>query len=71
MHEEDKTQCQLCKRLAGPIIPLFWSNMVWKRVSLIDVVARGQLTAIFLYVGPFFGMVTPKQSTNWVILEQA
>ena len=31
--KEDKTQCQLCKRLAGPIIPLYWSSVVWKRVS--------------------------------------
>ena len=28
----NKTQCRLCKRLAGPIIPVFWSSMVWKRV---------------------------------------
>ena len=24
----NKTQCQLCKRLGGPIIPLFWSGLV-------------------------------------------
>ena len=29
----NKTQCQLCKRLAGPIIPLSWSGLVWKDVS--------------------------------------
>ena len=31
---DNKTQRQLCKRLAGPIIPLYWSCLVWKRVSL-------------------------------------
>ena len=30
----NKTQCQLCKRLAAPIIHLSWSCLVWKRVSL-------------------------------------
>ena len=29
-----KTQCQLCKRLAGPFIPLSWSCLVWKRILL-------------------------------------
>ena len=53
MHEEDKTQCQLCKRLTGPIFPLSCSNMVRKRVSPMDVVARGQLTAILLCVRSF------------------
>ena len=31
---ENKTQRQLCKRLAGPFIPFSWSCLVWKRVSL-------------------------------------
>ena len=30
----NKTQCQLCKRLAGPFIPLSWSCLVWKRILL-------------------------------------
>ena len=30
----NKTQRQLCKRLAGPLIPFSWSCLVWKRVSL-------------------------------------
>ena len=25
----NKTQCQLCKRLVGPIVPLYWSGVVW------------------------------------------
>ena len=25
----NKTQCQLCKRLAGPIFSLYWSEVVW------------------------------------------
>ena len=49
------------QNLVGPIIPLSWSNMVWKRVSPMDVAARGQLTAILL-CWVVFGMVTPKQS---------
>ena len=24
----NKTQCQLCKRLVGPIVPLYWSGVV-------------------------------------------
>ena len=31
--ERKKTKCQLCNRLAGPIIPFSWSNVVWKRIS--------------------------------------
>lgn len=30
----DKTQCQLCKGLAGPFIPLSWSCLVWRRILL-------------------------------------
>ena len=30
----NKTQRQLCKRLAGPFIPFSWSCLVWKRVLL-------------------------------------
>ena len=44
----DKTQCQLCKRLGGPIIPLSWSGMVRKRVLTMDVITMRQSTAIFL-----------------------
>ena len=48
----NKSQCQLYKRLAEPIIPLF---LVWSRkgVSTIDVITRGQSTAMFLCIGPF------------------
>ena len=72
MHGEDKTQCQLCKRLTGPIITLFWSNMVWKRVSPMDVVARGQLTAFLLCIRSFLAWLHPNTQTNIrVILVQA
>ena len=30
----NKTQRQLCKRLAGPFIPFFWYCLIWKRFSL-------------------------------------
>ena len=35
-HDENdnKTQCQLCKRVVGPFIPLSWSCLVWKRILL-------------------------------------
>ena len=26
-HRENKTQCQLCERLAGPIIPVSWFHL--------------------------------------------
>ena len=52
-NQRDKTRCQLCKRLAGPIFPLSWFTMVWKRVSPMDVVARWQLTAILQCVASF------------------
>ena len=50
----NKSQCQLYKRLAEPIIPLFF-GLVWSRkgVSTIDVITRGQSTAMFLCIGPF------------------
>ena len=41
--DTNKTQCQLCKRLAGPIFPLSWSHMFWERVSTMDLIAKGQL----------------------------
>ena len=57
--EEEKTQCQPCKRLAGSIIPLSWSGLE-KGVTL-DVIIRGESTTIFLgsmlLVG-YFGIVT-------------
>ena len=49
----NKTQCQLCKRLAWPIIPPSMSDLVWKRVSPLDVIIRVQSTAIFLCTWPF------------------
>ena len=40
-----KTQCQLCKRLSGPIIPLSWSGKGFR-------FGRQSIT-IFLCIGPF------------------
>ena len=54
---QNQTRCQLCKRLVGPIIPFSLSGQVWKRVSTMDVIARGRSTTIF-------DMVTPTQLTN-------
>ena len=51
--EECGIQWQLSKSLTGPIIPLSWSTMVWKRVSPMDVVAMWQFTAILLFVWSF------------------
>ena len=53
--KEKKTQCQLCKRLAGPFIPLSWSGKgfhLWLWSSLV-VVTRGQSIAIFLCISLF------------------
>ena len=57
---ENKTQCQLCKRLAWQIIPHSWSCLVWKRVSPLDVIIRVH-----------FRYGDDEQTNNRVILEQA
>ena len=49
---DDKTQCQLCKRL------------VWKRVSPMDVIARGHSTAIFLCLKTFSAWWQPNKRTT-------
>ena len=46
----NKTQCQLCKRLVGPINPFSWSGLVWKRVSPLDLIIGAQSTAMFLCI---------------------
>ena len=50
---KNKTQCQLCKRLAGPFIPLSWSCLVWKRVSLWMWSLRGSQQTFFCVFGRF------------------
>ena len=50
----DKNECQPCKRLAWPIIHHSWSGLVWKRVSPMDVITRGQSFAIF-HIKSFLG----------------
>ena len=62
--KRNKIQGQLCKRLAGPIISLSCSNLVWKRVSLMGVITEGQSTTNSLYILPFLAwwQKTPKQS---------
>ena len=72
---ENKTQCQLCKRLAWQIIPHSWSCLVWKRVSPLDVIDhRAHSTAIYVYWA-IFSMVPPnqknKQTNNQVFLVKA
>ena len=44
---DNKTHCQLCKRLGGPSIPLSWSFLVWKRVSPMDVGSQHPLFCVF------------------------
>ena len=77
----DKTQCQLSKRLAGPIIPLslwfviimvmVWCGLVWKRVSFIyGCDTKGVNNHLPVYHA-IFAMVTKTQPNNRFILEQA
>ena len=64
----NKTQCQLCKRLAGPFIPLSWSG---KRVTL-WMWSLGGSSNHFPVYWAIFGMVTNKRTNdNRVILVQA
>ena len=56
-----ETQCQLCKRLAWPIIPHSWSGLVWKRVSLVDVIIMQQSRTIFLSICPFSAWWQPNE----------
>ena len=58
--QTNKTQCQLCKRLAGPFIPLSWSFLVWKRVSL-WMWSLGGSSNHFPVYWAIFGMVTNKR----------
>ena len=62
------TEIKLCKRLAGPIIPLSWSCLVCKRVSHVDVITGGQSTTIFLWIRHF--RHGDGQTNNHVIQEQ-
>ena len=57
----DKTQSQLCERLAGPFIPLSWSCLVCKRVSH-ESDQRVAVNNHFLAMRPFFCMVTNGQT---------
>ena len=60
----NKTQRQMCKRLAGPFIP--FPGLV------LDVITRGQSTTVFLCIGPFLAWWQPNEQTNnQVILVQA
>ena len=47
------TQCQLCKRLAGPFIPLSWSCVVWKKSFTLDVITRGSQRPFSCVFGHF------------------
>ena len=67
-HDNNKTQCQLCKRLSGQIIPLSWSGV--EKNFIYDLITRG-IQEPFLRVLAMFSMVTPEQPNNQVILVQA
>ena len=49
----NKTQRQLCKRLAGPFIPFSWSCLVWKRVLLWIWSLAGSQQPFFCVLGHF------------------
>ena len=70
---QNKTQRQLCKRLAGPFIPFSWSCLVWKRVSLWMWSLGGSQQPFSCVLGHF--RHGDEESNNWttsqVILEQA
>ena len=61
--EECGIQCQLSKRLTGPIIPLSWSCLVCKRVSHVDVI-NGAVNNHFSVYEAIFGMVTKDHPTK-------
>ena len=61
---EDKTQCQLCKRLSWPIFPHFWSGLVLKIVSHMDVITKGKSTIIFLCIRLFLAWWHPTEWTT-------
>ena len=67
---ENKTQW-LCKRLAGPIIPLSWSNMVWKKGFTYGCGRWGAVNSHSPVCWVIFGMVTPEQPNHRKILVQA
>ena len=52
-HQQNKTQRQLCKRLAGPFIPFSWSCLVWKRVLLWIWSLGGSQQPFFCVLGHF------------------
>ena len=56
----NKTQCQLCKRLAWPIISLSWSGLVCKRVSPLDVGIQQPFSCV---LGHFW--LGDKRTTRW------
>ena len=62
--KENKTQYQLCKRQAGPIIPFCWSCLILKRVSL-WIWSLGGSQQPFSYVSGNFRHGDDKQTTRW------
>ena len=70
---QNKTQRQLCKRLAEPFISFSWSCLVWKRVSLWMWSLGGRQQPFSCVLGNFrHGDKQPtKQPNNQVILVQA
>ena len=59
------TKCQLCKRLAGPVIPLSWSSVVWKGFHL-GCDHYGAVKNHILCIRPFSAWHQPtKRTTGW------
>ena len=71
--KKNKTQCQLCKRLAGPFIPLSWYCLVWKRVSLWMWPRGGSQQPFSCVLGhfPHGDKQTNERTNNQMILVQA
>ena len=65
-----------CFLWCAHIIEIVWYDLIWKRVSPLDVIIRMQTIAIVLCIGPFsawrqINKQTNTQTPNWVILEHA
>ena len=62
---ENKTNCQLSKRVAWPSICQSWSGLLWKRLLPMDTITIGQSTTILLCVRSFLAWwQTSKQPTG-------
>ena len=65
---QNKTECQLCKRLVGPIIPLYWPGVVWsvKGFHLWMWSLGGIQQPFFVCIWPFSAWWHPNnRTTGW------